>query len=307
MAAEASTSDGIAPRPRGDRLRTWIEARDLWKSYGDLEVLRGASIEVGPGITLLSGPNGVGKSTFVSLLEGLTHPSDGQIKVAGIVPGMDPVRLMQSVAFLPERPAFLSGSSVGEHLRYAAGMRNIRVSNMLDLCNYFRIARLIDIRPMSLSQGEAQLVSLCTVLAADTPSYVLDEPNANLDVENRTRLASLIHRMSHADGKNFLVTTHIADEILASSDTVVPMIDGVFGISQPTRSLFSDKGSALIVIHATNTDAVANALEQGGIPFSVDGAAISVRGVPIRRLLSAIDPAAHFLTGVYVRPVAELE
>lgn len=206
-------------------MSAWISSWELTKTYGKENALDHVSIEIYNGVSLVYGPNGAGKSTFVSILEGIQSPTHGYAEIFGKKPATDPAGVMKDVAFLPERPQFFGSRIVGDFLYWSLEIGEGSESEARRLLGLFDIDYLLHRKFNSLSLGEMQLVNIVAVLSLKRRGYVLDEPNANLDPARRFRLAQEISALSH-NGKNFLITTHIMDEILSSVEFTIAFNKG---------------------------------------------------------------------------------
>lgn len=250
----------------------------LSKSFGVRTVLRSARVEIPPGVTLLIGSNGAGKSTLVAILEGLVRPDEGRVLLNGFDPRRDPTLVFQSATFLPERPIFLSDDSLLEHFEIQSGLRNSTPTRARSFLSEWNFEHLLDVPPGKLSLGESQIASVCGALGSDTNWYVLDEPNANLDASARMHLAGCISDLATSQGKNFLITTHVTDDILAACDNLVALRDGSMVGPLPTAELTSVPGQSVISVNSRNASVLANALKESGLTVARRGSVVTVHG-----------------------------
>jgi len=92
-----------------------LAVRDLWKSFGDIQVLRGVNLTLTTGsLAVLTGPNGSGKTTLLKLVAGILKPSRGYISVYGFKPGSFEARSLTSIAL--DRPLLYEDLTVRENL-----------------------------------------------------------------------------------------------------------------------------------------------------------------------------------------------
>ncbi|HRZ90226.1 MAG TPA: ATP-binding cassette domain-containing protein, partial [Spirochaetia bacterium] len=104
-----------------------IEVRDLRKSYGEFEAVRGVSFDAGPGgVVGILGPNGAGKTTILRILAGYHGPTSGTARVAGIDAAEDSRELKRRVGYLPENAPLYPELTAEEHLAFAAEARGLR-------------------------------------------------------------------------------------------------------------------------------------------------------------------------------------
>jgi ABC-type multidrug transport system ATPase subunit len=215
-------------------------------------------MKVEKGVTLIFGPNGSGKSTLISIMEGLLPPTSGTIYVLGLSPERYSREIMNRVAFLPERPQYFGSNNVADYLYWIMNIGRADKSNMKRLIDRFDIEYLINRSFSQLSLGEMQLVSLVAVLSLDRQYFVLDELNANLDPSRRIVLSTEIAMMKK-NGKSFLISTHIIDELISIVDRTIIMSKG-----SVKKSLINKPGESgnqfSLYISSTNSDMLMDSL-----------------------------------------------
>lgn len=154
-----------------------IQLHEVFFSYGKREILQDLSFSVGPGeCVVLAGPNGSGKSTAISVIAGVLRAASGEISVRG------------SVGFVPQGTALFEDMSVGDNLRFFAGLKNCPVPDRLP----FGVERHWKTRVSRLSGGLKKQVSIACALLGDPQVILMDEPCASLDICYREELANLI-------------------------------------------------------------------------------------------------------------------
>jgi len=158
----------------------WPEMRKSYEGFS-LEVREG---EVYPGEVIgILGPNGIGKTTFIKLLAGIERSDEGyELK-------------FQSVSYKPQYPE-PRDAVVEEVLREAAGKRFESEIYRGEIIEPLSLDGLMDKNLMELSGGELQKVSIAEALSRDAEIYLLDEPSAYLDVEERYLITKVIKRIA---------------------------------------------------------------------------------------------------------------
>ncbi|MCM1336452.1 MAG: ABC transporter ATP-binding protein [Candidatus Amulumruptor caecigallinarius] len=196
-------------------------------------LLSDVNISLAPGLTALLGGNGRGKSTLMRTLAGLQSPLAGSVTVDG-VPLSD-----LSPAELARRLTIVTGSSAGAG---AFTVEELVAMGRYPYTGFFgrksprdrkAIARAMELTGItslrtrhvgSLSDGERQKALIAKALAQDTPTILLDEPTAYLDVAARLELLALLAQIAHADNRDILLSTHDIAPTLPIADTLWLML-----------------------------------------------------------------------------------
>lgn len=189
-----------------------VEAADLSVRYGTKDAVRGLSFTLQPGETLgIVGPNGSGKTTALSCVEGLVSPASGSMRVFGA----DPVRQRREVY-----------ARMGVQLQDAAYPLRIRTAELCALYASFyahpadwqTLLGDLGLAPMArryvhtLSGGERQKLSVLLALMGQPQLLVLDELSTGLDPETRHSLRASLQQIA-SRGTAMIVVTHYLDEL----------------------------------------------------------------------------------------------
>ena len=187
-----------------------LEWTKLVKDYGGfkLEVDAGG-IGMGEVVGIL-GMNGIGKTTFVRMLAGVEEPTEGQVTNPSI-----------NVSY---KPQYITASVVGtaeQVLRRAAGKKFVESWYKAEILDPLHVKQMLEKDVSILSGGELQRVAIAECLSRDADIYLLDEPSAYLDVEERLAVAKAIRRITKMRGVTAFVVEHdivtqdfIADKIM---------------------------------------------------------------------------------------------
>ena len=255
-------------------MKEWLQMINLSKKYGRIVALDSLNLSLEEGITLLLGPNGSGKSTIVSMAEGLTRPTRGEILVTGLSPFFEPSKLFQKVTFIPERPTYFSSSKVIEFLFWYAKFKNSKLEEIKNMMSRFNIEKLYESNVSQLSMGEMQLVELAAALSCHSEYYVLDEPNANVDPSMRLLMTSIFSEFSKKDKSSFLISSHIIDELLPVSDFIVNLRDG--RLNGPGISVKARETERIALIYSTEPDNIYKVFIHSGLRVTRNGYVIVV-------------------------------
>lgn len=212
-----------------------IQVDNLTKRFGDLQVLRGVSLNVEKGeVVSIVGPSGAGKTTLLQLIGTLDNPDSGSISIAGVdVCAMKETQLakfrnthigfvFQFHQLLPEFtaleniiiPALIAGRSHDDAVRHA--MELLQMMGLKDRAHH---------RPSEMSGGENQRVAVARALINRPDVILADEPSGSLDSRNKQELHDLFFDLRNRFGQTFVVVTH--DEELAKiTDRTIRMVDG---------------------------------------------------------------------------------
>ena len=212
-----------------------IHAKDIHKSFGDLEVLKGVSLDVGRSeVVSIVGPSGAGKTTLLQILGTLLPMDSGSLTING-----EQVNTLKDNALSDFRNRHIGFVFQFHHLlpEFSA-LENVMMPALIarrplkeaereakELLKMMNLAERISHKPSTLSGGEQQRVAIARAIM-NRPSLLLaDEPSGNLDTKNREEIHSLFFRLRDELGQTTLIVTH--DESLAAmADRKITMRDG---------------------------------------------------------------------------------
>lgn len=218
-----------------------VEVRGLRKSYGKLEAVRGVSFSI-PERTIfgLLGPNGAGKTSIIEMLEGLRVPDGGEVRVCGLRPIEEAMRVKQVLG------AQLQTTSLPDKIRVREAYE-LFASFYDSPANVDELLEWVGLRHKSatffhyLSGGEKQRVALGLALVGNPKMLFLDEPTTGLDAQIRRDLHELILKLRD-QGKSILLSTHYIEEAEKLCDLVGILDHGqLHAIGQP-RQLIQEQG-----------------------------------------------------------------
>ena len=190
-----------------------IRIRNLRKSFGKLEVLRGIDLDVARGeVVALIGPSGSGKSTLLRCVNLLEQPTAGSIAVDGqeiTAPGFDVNRLRQRVGMVFQNPDDqLFMPMIYDDVAFGPrnfGLSEEEVQKRVDSAlAELGITHLRNRSSLKLSGGEKRMAAIATVLSMDPTTMIFDEPTAFLDPKARRNLIKVLSALPHSK----LIATH---------------------------------------------------------------------------------------------------
>lgn len=213
-----------------------IQAKNIHKSFGTLEVLKGIDLSINPHeVVSIVGPSGAGKTTLLQIMGTLSRPTSGEIEIDGIAVDRLSDRelsrfrnrkigfVFQFHHLLPEFTAFENVCIPG----YIAQRERKEVeSRAQELLAMLGMEHRLSHKPAELSGGEQQRVAIARALINSPAVLLADEPSGNLDTKNKEEIHRLFFTLRDTLGQTVVIVTH--DEQLAEmSDRKIQMVDGV--------------------------------------------------------------------------------
>jgi len=196
-----------------------IEVRDLRKSYGEVEAVRGIDFHVARGeIYGMLGPNGAGKTSTVEILEGYRTRSSGSVSVLGHDPQSRSRDLRRRVGIVLQSSGIYSQVTVAEIVAHFAGFYP-RPRDVDEVIALVGLAEKRGERARRLSGGQRRRLDLALALIGDPELIFLDEPTTGFDPAARRTAWETIRSLKDL-GKTVLLTTHYLDEAQELADRV---------------------------------------------------------------------------------------
>jgi ABC-2 type transport system ATP-binding protein len=231
MRVNMPAAPSTVPRVSGPAIapaEALLEARDIRKSFGDRQALRGVSLSASPGeIVAIIGPNGAGKTTLLSIIAGILKPDAGTLNLPS-----------GEIGWVPQQAALYGKLTVAENLRLFARLE--RRPDVEDAVARMLRQTGLETRAgdqvSTLSGGNRQRVNIAIGLLSAPSALLLDEPSAALDPRQRERLWEFIRGLSEAD-KAVLFSTHNVAEAERNAHRVVVLADGELLFSGTAREL----------------------------------------------------------------------
>ncbi len=213
--------------PRFDlKSKILVTYPDFTKTYDGFKLtVRGGDIREGEVLGIV-GPNAIGKSTFMKILAGVLNDDDSKVD------------LKLKISYKPQYVKAESSVNVGLFLK--------KINPLIDTSYYktefikpLGLSKLLDKPLNDLSGGELQRVAIVSTLIRESDLYLLDEPSAHLDIEQRIEVSKIIRRFALSSKKSVLVVDHDIYLIDMVSDRLLVFegIPGKFGIANPPKNM----------------------------------------------------------------------
>jgi len=213
-----------------------ISAKNITKSYGSLQVLKGVELDVGKGeIVSIVGKSGAGKSTLLHILGTLDRPDGGSLSIGGKdVFGLSDRELAafrnREIGFVFQfhhlLPEFTALENVCIPAYIAKTDPAAAQKKGMELLAYLGLADRAEHKPNQMSGGEQQRVAVARALINSPAVVFADEPTGNLDSGSSEELHKLIFQLRDDFGQSFIIVTH-NEELARISDRRLEMVDGL--------------------------------------------------------------------------------
>jgi ABC-2 type transport system ATP-binding protein len=207
-----------------------ISLKNVFKSYGDKQVLKGINMDIYPGQVIgYIGPNGAGKSTTVKILCGLISDYEGEVTIEGINLKEDPIAVKGKIGYVPELAELYDVLTPAEFLGFMGELYSMpkelaenRIAKMLAA---FGLEANIHQRMDTFSKGMRQKVLITSGLLHNPDIIILDEPLSGLDANSVIIVKDLISKLAK-DGKTIFYCSHMMNVVEKVSDRIVLINEG---------------------------------------------------------------------------------
>jgi len=213
-----------------------IEAVNIFKSYGDVKVLKGINITINKGeIVSVVGSSGAGKTTLLQIIGTLSNPDEGSVIINETeVSLLNQKKLARfrnkNIGFVFQFHQLLPEFSALENVcipAYIAGTAKRKAEERgKELLDYLGLDHRLEHKPNELSGGEKQRVAIARALINDPMVIFADEPTGNLDSQNTNELYELITQLRNQFQQTFVIVTHNT-EVANTSDKMFTIKDGI--------------------------------------------------------------------------------
>lgn len=211
-----------------------VEVKDVHKSYGKNEVLKGISLDVEEGeVVVMIGPSGSGKSTFLRSLNKLEEINSGQIKINGwdlVDPKNNIDKTRETIGMVFQHFNLFPHLTVLQNMMLApvevAGQTKAEAEETARaLLARVGLADKADVKPNTLSGGQKQRVAIARALAMNPKIMLFDEPTSALDPETIGDVLAVMQNLAKG-GMNMVVVTHEMGFARSVADRIIFMAEG---------------------------------------------------------------------------------
>lgn len=218
-----------------------LEIKNLYKSYGNKEVLKNINLEIPSGkIIGLLGKNGTGKTTLIKLINGLLTIDKGEILINGKEIGTES---KLAIAYLPERTYLDKSMTIKETLEFFKDFYE-----NFDIKKARKLLKTLDLNEnqklVKMSKGMQEKVQLVLVMSRKVDLYILDEPLGGVDPATRDYILDTI-LTNFNEGASILISTHLISDIERILDEVIFIDKGKTELVGSADELRSKENSSI--------------------------------------------------------------
>ncbi|WP_327091316.1 ATP-binding cassette domain-containing protein [Nonomuraea sp. NBC_01738] len=261
-------------------LNAAVAVRDLQKTYGKVEAVKGVSFEVSPGEVFgFLGPNGAGKTTTINMLCTLVNPTGGTAAVAGhdVVSARDEVR--RNIGLVFQDPTLDGYLSAAQNLRFHAELYGVpkqlvddRIQQVMEMVALWDRK---DAKVMTFSGGMKRRLEIARGLLHSPRVLFLDEPTVGLDPQTRSAIWGYINKLRLTEDITIFMTTHYMDEA-EYCDRIAIIDHGELVVIDSPEALKASVGKDRVQIQTGDDErAIAALRERFGLDAAVHEGAVT--------------------------------
>jgi ABC-2 type transport system ATP-binding protein len=219
-----------------------LSLRDVRKSYGKNEALKGVSLDIGEGeIVGLLGPNGAGKSTLFQLASGLFAPDGGEVKLFGMDYRQKASEILSRLGVVFQSRSLDLDMTVKANLKFHGNLFGLSGkaldSRIADAAALFEVTDLLDKPVRTLSGGNQRRTEIVRALINAPDLLLMDEPSVGLDPTTRKLLVKHVQQVREQHQTSILWATHLVEEV-EHADRIALIVAGrIIRIGTPAELL----------------------------------------------------------------------
>jgi len=213
-----------------------IEVSDIYKSFGENEVLKGISAKFEPGkISLIIGGSGSGKSTLLKCMVGLHQPDSGKVIYDGKeftrLSFEDRIPIRKEIGMLFQNSALFDSMTVEQNIIFSLEMfTDMSKSEKIDRANFclerVDLAGKNDLYPSELSGGMKKRVGIARAITMNPKYLFCDEPNSGLDPQTSILIDELVQELTEEFNTTTVVVTHDMSSVMGIGDYILFLYQG---------------------------------------------------------------------------------
>jgi ABC-2 type transport system ATP-binding protein len=204
-----------------------IEVKNVFKSFKDVQAVRGISLAIQPGeFVALLGPNGAGKTTLVEMMEGLRKPDSGEILLQGKSWQKHEKELRKIIGLSLQETRFTEKLTVHETLRLFASFFELGSERVQEVIECTGLESKQKSMTGTLSGGQRQRLALAVALLNHPQILFLDEPTTGLDPHSRLDLWTILKELKERKETSLILTTHYMEEAESLCDHIIIIDEG---------------------------------------------------------------------------------
>ena len=204
-----------------------VDVRHVKKSFKDVKAVKGVNLRIKPGEFLaLLGPNGAGKTTLVEMIEGIQHPDEGEIFIAGKQWKNHQTELHQMIGLSLQETRFMDKLTAFETMRLFASFYKLETDRVDEVFYLIGLQEKKKAYVNNLSGGQRQRLALGVALLNKPKILLLDEPTTGLDPNARREIWNILLNLKKEHNTSLILTSHYMEEAEYLCDRIVIMDQG---------------------------------------------------------------------------------
>jgi len=204
-----------------------VEVRQVKKSFKDVQAVKEVNLVIKPGEFLaLLGPNGAGKTTLVEMIEGIQHPDEGEIFIAGKQWKNHQHELHLMIGLSLQETRFMDKLTAWETMRLFASFYKLGSERVDEVFKLIALEEKKKAYVNNLSGGQRQRLALGVALLNKPKILLLDEPTTGLDPNARREIWKILLNLKKEQNTSLILTTHYMEEAEFLCDRIVIMDQG---------------------------------------------------------------------------------
>jgi ABC-type multidrug transport system ATPase subunit len=190
-----------------------IETINLSKKFKEVQAVSKLNMTVKKGeIFGFLGPNGAGKSTTIKMIMGLSHATDGEVRILGDKVSANSVEVRRNIGYLPERVSFYDNLTPAQTMEFFCELKSCDKKMILPLIKEVGLEEEMNRKVGTFSKGMTQLLGVAQAMIGEPSIYILDEPMGGLDARWVKMVRDKILELNNK-GATIIFSSHILSEV----------------------------------------------------------------------------------------------